>query len=75
MSDHSYAHPDDGLALRIVRLESQLLAAQQENARLREALRSIVDMPNRLTGGDWDEIEDARCIARAALRGGEAGHG
>lgn len=38
-----------------------------EIKRLRTALREIADIPNYLTGSDWDEIEEAREIASAAL--------
>ena len=38
-----------------------------ENARLREALLEISAIVNQQWGGDWDEIENARAIARAAL--------
>lgn len=34
---------------------------------LERALRQIADIPNKLDGGDWDEIEEARAIASAAL--------
>lgn len=35
--------------------------------RYREALEKIAAIPNAATGGDWDEIEQARDIARKAL--------
>ena len=35
--------------------------------RLRMALQAIAGIENRTDGGDWDEIEDARLIARDAL--------
>ena len=38
-----------------------------ENARLREALLDISAIVNQQWGGDWDETENARAIARAAL--------
>lgn len=44
--------------------EARLMA---ENDRLREALTEIVAIENKVTGGDWDEIAQARLIARAAL--------
>lgn len=45
------------------------LAKQQrdEIARLRQALTYISDIEDRLTGGDWDEINEARDIAKRAL--------
>ena len=36
--------------------------------RLRAALSAIAAIANRTEGGDWDEIEDARAIASAALK-------
>lgn len=39
----------------------------KDAVRLEKALREIILIPNSLTGGDWDEIEKAREIARAAL--------
>lgn len=38
-----------------------------QNQLLREALQQIADIQNEMYGGDWDEIEKARHIARAAL--------
>ncbi len=32
-----------------------------------EALTRIAAIENKMSGGDWDEIEEARAIARAAL--------
>ena len=37
------------------------------NTKLLEALKQIADIPNEDWGGDWDEIEEARLIARAAI--------
>ena len=34
---------------------------------LLEALEAISSIPNRLTGPDWEEIEEAREIATAAI--------
>lgn len=40
-----------------------------ENKRLREALEKIPAIKNKSFGGDWDEIEEARKIAKSALDG------
>lgn len=40
---------------------------QSEIERLRRALQAIAGIENQTDGGDWDEIEDARLIARDAL--------
>jgi hypothetical protein len=49
---------------------AELAAAQSSRiARLEEALRQIVAIEDEMYGGDWDEIEKARSIARAALKG------
>lgn len=37
---------------------------------LRAALNKIAAIPNRAVGSDWEEIEEARAIADAALYGG-----
>ena len=42
-------------------LDARLVAWQ------RAALERISSIENRTTGGDWDEIEEARQIARAAI--------
>lgn len=41
--------------------------AANEIMRLRAALQVISNIENRTDGGDWDEIDDARLIARDAL--------
>lgn len=52
----------------------QFRKCQDENKRLREALEKINAIKNKMEGGDWDEIEEARDIAKSALdgNGGEA---
>ena len=55
--------PQDGSHVRASDYDA--LAAYAE--RLREALRRIAAIEDRLNGGDWDEIRDARDIANAAL--------
>lgn len=35
--------------------------------RLEKALRKIMAIEDKLDGGDWDEIEEARQIAKEAL--------
>ncbi len=45
------------------------VVSSQEADLLRFALRAITQIPNRLNGTDWEEIEDARLIAEAALAG------
>jgi hypothetical protein len=45
---------------RNVSLSQQLSAA-------REALKKIAAIPNKIWGGDWDEIDEARAIAHLAL--------
>jgi hypothetical protein len=44
-----------------------LVDAATEIERLRGALRQILAIEDSYTGGDWDEIEEARLIARDAL--------
>lgn len=48
-------------------LRSQLSAAQEDNKRLRDALKKIYSIQDHLDGGDWDEIDEARNIANTAL--------
>lgn len=43
----------------------ELVRTQKENAL--EALTAISEIEDKLSGGDWDEIEEARSIADAAL--------
>lgn len=47
----------------------KLVEAADEIERLRCALAHITNIKNEMYGGDWDEIEHARTIARAALEG------
>lgn len=42
-----------------------LLLAEVEASR--KALRQISQIEDKMIGGDWDEIEEARAIANAAL--------
>jgi hypothetical protein len=49
--------------------QKRALAAESDAARLREALTAITKIENEEFGPDWDEIERARDIARAALIG------
>lgn len=44
-----------------------LAEAQSEIARIRGALEKIASIENKDFGGDWDEIEEARVIAKIAL--------
>ena len=39
-----------------------------------EALRKIAAIENQMVGGDWEEIEEAREIARAALSIADTGN-
>ena len=42
-------------------------ALAAENEKLREALKRISQIEDKMYGGDWDEIIEARAVARAAL--------
>jgi hypothetical protein len=44
-----------------------LIVSAARVARLEEALRQIAAIENEMVGGDWDEIEQARRLARFAL--------
>jgi len=46
---------------------SDYAALEAECERLRAALRAIGAIENKMVGGDWDEIEEARTIARKEL--------
>lgn len=49
--------------------DSEIIASlQATNAKMRQALERIAAIENRHHGGDWDEIEEAREIARQALK-------
>lgn len=49
----------------------ELLADRQEQVlrvfRLKGALDKIIAIPNKTDGGDWDEIEEARKIAKEVI--------
>lgn len=40
---------------------------QSTEQKLREALQKIIEIKNKMEGSDWEEIEEAREIARQAL--------
>lgn len=42
-------------------------AEEEEAAKLHVALQKIAAIENKMVGGDWDEIEEARDIANKAL--------
>jgi hypothetical protein len=42
-------------------------ADAEKDAALLEALRKIAAIENKMYGGDWDEIEEARSIASIAI--------
>jgi hypothetical protein len=46
-------------------LEKQLL---ERDKKLVEALKAVAAVEDKMYGGDWDEIEEARNIACAALK-------
>jgi hypothetical protein len=46
---------------------SQGRADAGKDAALLEALRKIAAIENKMYGGDWDEIEEARSIASIAI--------
>lgn len=49
-----------------LRTENKALAASHQ--RLKEALERIAAIEDRMVGGDWEEIEEARGIAREVLK-------
>jgi hypothetical protein len=44
------------------------LKRAEKAQRVRDALERITAIENKCDGGDWDEIEEAREIARTALK-------
>lgn len=44
------------------------IGPQPAQGELRTALERIAAIEDRMIGGDWDEIEEARTIAREALK-------
>lgn len=52
-----------------MRAYGQACAAAGPDAALVKALENIVNIEDKMVGGDWEEIDEARTIARAALSG------
>jgi len=52
---------------RAIHQTSIACRAIEELAKLREALERIAAIEDKAFGGDWEEIEEARTIARAVL--------
>lgn len=46
----------------------KLVALAASHQRLKEALERIAAIEDRMVGGDWEEIEEARGIAREVLK-------
>ena len=73
--------PGDGYITRdVCRMDASTMSAfaQEANARLiaaapdlLEALKKIAAIENRMFGSDWEEIDEAREIARAAIAAAE----
>lgn len=64
-----------GIEQEIIDLEACLQVArdladalEKERDRLRVALEKIAAIEDNTSGGDWDEIEEARKIAKEALK-------
>ena len=49
----------------------RLAAAEAQRDALLEALKKIAAIENRMFGSDWEEIDEAREIARAAIAAAE----
>lgn len=47
--------------------DSGIYVLHSEYEKVVAALRTISAIENQMVGGDWDEIEEARAIARQAL--------
>lgn len=50
-----------------VRLEDALAVERAVSDKMEKALDDIAEIDNQYVGTDWDEIEQARAIARAAI--------
>lgn len=48
-------------------LQEAVVALEAQNQALLEALKKITVIENEMYGPDWEEIENARQIARAAI--------
>lgn len=71
-----YRHAEGCEAYRpneLAALRARLTALQEERDGFREVLESIAAIEDKITGGDWDEIEAARTIALRALSQSEGG--
>ena len=60
-----------GLDQNHKRISDTALNVWDKKEHLREALEKIKAIENKMDGGDWDEIEEARLIAQSALAGKE----
>lgn len=58
---------DDAAAFCDATTPAAILELCAEVRRLREALQQIAGIENKMVGGDWDEIEEARQIALQVL--------
>jgi sugar phosphate isomerase/epimerase len=57
------------LHMKTLDLAEENIALQDEVRALREGMQRIASIEDKMVGGDWDEIEEARAIAREALGG------
>lgn len=53
----------------LIEFARAILAAAGPDAALVKALEQIASIEDKMVGGDWEEIDEARTIARAALSG------
>ena len=53
-----------GEDMRVMDANARLIAAAPD---LLEALKKIAKIEDKMVGSDWEEIEEARAIARAAV--------
>ena len=62
----SAEHEEDQRVIAVWRGRTQRAEAQRDA--LLEALRKIAAIENKMVGSDWEEIEEARDTARAAIK-------
>jgi hypothetical protein len=55
------------VARQMSRDMANIAELKQKRDELLAALKAISNIPNKSYGGDWDEIEEARAIAKAAI--------